>query len=140
MANKLTIGKLAWLANVNVETVRYYQRRGLLEQPDKPLRGHRHYSEKVLKQLLFIKQAQKLGFSLDEIGTFANFGQNMNCMDIHDLLESKKISIRQQLAELVTINETLEKFLCHCTGQGCPKACPVIDIIGEHAPCKNISI
>ncbi|CAH5290707.1 Mercuric resistance operon regulatory protein (plasmid) [Citrobacter freundii] len=66
MATELTIGKLADAAGVNVETIRYYQRRGLLDEPAKPLGGHRRYPVDMVKRLRFIKRAQALGFTLSE--------------------------------------------------------------------------
>ena len=66
MQKELTIGRLAALAGVSVETIRYYQRRGLLAEPRKPLGGHRHYPADVAKRLRFIKRAQTLGFTLEE--------------------------------------------------------------------------
>ena len=63
----MTIGRLAKEAGVNVETVRYYQRRGLLEEPQKPAGGHRRYQQSTLDRIAFIRRAQALGFSLAEI-------------------------------------------------------------------------
>ena len=62
-----TIGVLAKRAGVNVETIRFYQRRGLLTEPDRPLKGVRRYAERDVQRVRFIKQGQKLGFSLDEL-------------------------------------------------------------------------
>lgn len=63
----LTIGRLAAAAGVNVETIRYYQRRGLLDEPNKPFQGYRHYPDDTVKRVRFIKRAQALGFTLEEI-------------------------------------------------------------------------
>ena len=67
-ASSLTIGGLAKAANVNVETIRYYQRRGLLSEPKRPLGGIRRYGSADIDRLTFVKTAQQLGFSLDEVG------------------------------------------------------------------------
>ena len=67
MASELTIGRVAKLAGVSVETIRYYQRRGLLTEPDKPHMGYRRYPADIVKHIRFIKRAQALGFSLQEI-------------------------------------------------------------------------
>lgn len=72
MATELTIGKLADAAGVNVETIRYYQRRGLLDEPAKPLGGHRRYPVDMVKRLRFIKRAQALGFTLSEVRISVN--------------------------------------------------------------------
>ncbi|MCY1268511.1 Mercuric resistance operon regulatory protein [compost metagenome] len=68
MATGLSIGKLAEAAGVNIETIRYYQRRGLLDEPPKPLSGYRCYLPEQVKRLRFIKRAQALGFTLGEVG------------------------------------------------------------------------
>ena len=65
---ELTIGSLADEAGVNVETIRYYQRRGLMPEPDKPAQGYRRYDATTVKRVRFIKRAQALGFTLEEIG------------------------------------------------------------------------
>ena len=67
MDTELTIAKLAEAAGVSIETIRYYQRRRLLDEPPKPLGGHRRYAPKQAKRVRFIKRAQALGFSLDEV-------------------------------------------------------------------------
>lgn len=75
----LTIGALARAAGVHVETVRYYQRRGLIAQPRKPARGHRIYPRETLERLLFIKRAQELGFTLEEIASLLVLGGETRC-------------------------------------------------------------
>ena len=67
MQRAMTIGRLAATAGVSVETIRYYQRRGLLDEPRKPFRGFRHYPADMAKRVRFIKRAQALGFTLEEI-------------------------------------------------------------------------
>lgn len=74
MGTELTIGKLAAAAGVNIETIRYYQRRGLLNEPPKPLGEHRRYAPEQAKRVRFIKRAQALGFTLDEVGRTADLG------------------------------------------------------------------
>lgn len=74
-----TIGALAKKAGVNVETIRFYERRGLLAQPVKPFKGVRHYAERDTQRVLFIKQAQKVGFSLDEILGLLSLEDRQDC-------------------------------------------------------------
>ena len=69
MTSELTIGRLADEAGVNVETIRYYQRRGLMAEPDKPASGHRRSGPAAIKRVRFIKRAQVLGFTLDEVAS-----------------------------------------------------------------------
>src|SRR3954468_16785809 len=73
MQSGMTIGRLAKAAGMNVETIRYYQRRGLLEEPKKPLGGHRRYPPQAVRQLAFIRRAQQLGFSLEEVKALLAF-------------------------------------------------------------------
>lgn len=72
----LTIGKLANAAGVNVETIRFYERKGLITQPQKPIEGFRQYSSETLQRLYFIKRAQDLGFTLDEISSLLKLGDS----------------------------------------------------------------
>ena len=81
MATELTIGKLADAAGVNVETIRYYQRRGLLDEPAKPLGGHRRYPVDMVKRLRFIKRAQALGFTLSEVGGLLTLDESCACAE-----------------------------------------------------------
>lgn len=81
MSKELTIGKLAEAVGVNVETIRYYQRLGLLDQPTKPLGGHRRYGVEQAKCLRFIKRAQALGFTLSEIGGLLRLDKGCACVE-----------------------------------------------------------
>ena len=74
MGTELTIGKLADAAGVNIETIRYYQRRGLLGEPPKPPGGHRRYAPEQAKRVRFIKRGQALGFTLDEVAALLTLG------------------------------------------------------------------
>ena len=74
-----TIGTLAKKAEVNVETIRFYQRRGLLVQPVKPFKGVRHYTENDVQRVRFIKQGQKVGFSLDEVSELLSLEDGQHC-------------------------------------------------------------
>lgn len=84
MATELTIGKLADAAGVNVETIRYYQRRGLLDEPAKPLGGHRRYPVDMVKRLRFIKRAQALGFTLSEVGGLLTLDESCACAETRE--------------------------------------------------------
>lgn len=90
MLSELTIGKLAKIANVNIETIRYYQRRGLLDEPPKPLGGHRRYSPEQAKRVSFIKRAQALGFTLEEIGRLLSLDAACDCNQARLLALSKQ--------------------------------------------------
>jgi MerR family mercuric resistance operon transcriptional regulator len=89
MQRAMTIGRLAETAGVGVETIRYYQRRGLLDEPRKPFRGHRHYPADMAKHVRFIKRAQALGFTLEEIASLLRLDGADCCSDTRELAAHK---------------------------------------------------
>ncbi len=109
----LTIGMLAHAADVGVETVRFYQRRALIEEPSKPKHHQRRYSTRTLDRLKFIRRAQAAGFTLREIGTLLELGTN-RCADVRSLARMKLIQIDRQLTELNLIRGRLEELLKEC--------------------------
>ena len=84
MTSELTIGRLADEAGVNVETIRYYQRRGLMAEPDKPASGHRRYGPAAIKRVRFIKRAQVLGFTLDEVASMLELDEACACAETRE--------------------------------------------------------
>ena len=100
MRDDLTIGKLAESAGVNVETIRYYQRRGLLHEPKKPVGGYRHYSPETTKRVRFIKRAQALGFTLEEVAELLRLDAASACAETRELAAHKLKLIEEKLAEL----------------------------------------
>src|SRR5262245_9861765 len=100
MAQELTIGRLARAAEVTVETIRYYQRRGLLEEPPKPVRGRRRYASDAIRRLRFIRRAQQLGFTLQEIKELLCLEDGQSCRETRLMAEQKLAIIDQRLASL----------------------------------------
>lgn len=82
---ELTIGRLATAAGVNVETVRYYQRRRLMTEPERPMNGQRRYGIDAVKRVRFIKRAQGLGLTLDEIGSLLDLDESRACAETREL-------------------------------------------------------
>lgn len=116
MSTQYTIGTLAKRANVNVETIRYYQRRGLVCEPQKPLGGIRRYTEIHARRLRFIREAQTLGFSLDEVGELLALEDGRHCGEA-ELIGSRKLAtVRTRLAQLRRIEKVLATLVlqCHC--------------------------
>ncbi|GHD82047.1 Hg(II)-responsive transcriptional regulator [Vogesella fluminis] len=129
MAADLTIGKLAEAAGVNVETIRYYQRRGLLEEPPKPPGGHRRYASEQVRRVRFIKRAQALGFTLSEIGALLALDTACICHDTRALAARKLALIEQKMADLAAMRDVLGGLVRQCdTGTG-QTACPIIDVL-----------
>jgi MerR family transcriptional regulator, mercuric resistance operon regulatory protein len=123
---ELTIGRLAAAAGVNVETVRYYQRRGLMAEPDKPMNGQRRYGVDAVKRVRFIKRAQVLGFTLEEIGSLLELDEAHACAETRELAAHKVEVIESKLADLKAMRKALTALLREC-GTGAEKgACPII--------------
>jgi MerR family mercuric resistance operon transcriptional regulator len=118
-AAPLTIGKLARAAGVNVETVRYYQRRGLMPRPG------RHYTPEQLARLRFIRRAQVLGFTLREIGALLRL-DGTACGTARGLAERKRADIDARLRDLRAMRRTLDRLIRACAS-GRASACPIIE-------------
>lgn len=132
---KLTIGKLARAAGVGVETVRYYQRRGLLEEPAKPAGHHRTYSEQDLARLGFINHAKAAGFTLREIETLLSLG-NDHCSVTKTLAEEKLQKIEGQITDLKEIQHRLEELIKACSTEGDGNACGLFKSLLKIDSCE----
>ena len=128
MRSDLTIGKLAERAGVNVETIRYYQRRGLLDEPKKPLGGHRHYPPDTTKRVRFIKRAQALGFTLEEVAGLFRLDAACACEETRELAAHKLALIEEKLAELAAMRKGLAALVSKC-GKGGNRPCPIIQVL-----------
>ncbi len=120
-----TIGALARTAGVNVETIRYYQRRGLLPKPGKPVAGYRRYPADTLARLRFIQRAQELGFTLREIGELLALGRG-SCRETQRLAERKRADIAARMKDLAAMRRVLNRLLRACAAGRSP-ACPIIE-------------
>ena len=110
----MTIGRLAKAAGVNVETVRYYQRRGLIREPRRPPGGQRHYAPAVLGQLHFIRHAQLLGFSLDEVKSLLRIADGGSCREARVIAEEKSRVLEARMAQLSDMRRRLRRFIELC--------------------------
>ncbi len=121
-----TIGALAVAAGVNVETIRYYQRKGLLPEPKRPMGSIRRYAEAELARLRFIKAAQRLGFSLDEVGELLMLEDGTQCDKARNLAEHKLHDVREKLADLRRIESVLSRLVARCGSLRGSVKCPLI--------------
>lgn len=128
-AAELTIGKLAEAARVNIETIRYYQRRGLLDEPPKPLGGHRRYAPEQARRVRFIKRAQALGFTLDEIAAILTLDAACACADTRALAMRKLSLIEQKMADLAAMQQALGSLVQQCDAGNGHASCPIIDVL-----------
>ena len=131
MAGDLTIGRVAKLAGVGVETIRYYQRRGLLAQPDKPLGGHRRYPAEMVQRLRFIKRAQALGFTLEEVAGLLWLEEACLCAETRELAARKMDLIDRQLAGLAAMRAVLADLVQQCDRGQATKGCPIIQVLAQ---------
>lgn len=110
----MAIGALAHAAGLHVETVRYYQRRGLMSEPDRPPGGIRRYDDSALQRLHFIRTAQSLGFSLDEVASLLTLEDGAGCEEARELGQRKLASVREKIRNLRRIERVLEELVQEC--------------------------
>ncbi len=123
-----TIGQLAKEAGVNIETVRFYERKGLIQQPPKPITGYRHYSDDILRRIHFIKHAQLLGFTLAEVASLFQLNDTP-CNQVQLLAESKLESVQTKLQDLKRLEKALKKLLKQCNNNQDKSCCPIVDAL-----------
>jgi len=121
-----TIGALAHAAGVNVETIRFYQRKGLIPEPDRPAGGIRRYGGAELARVRFIKAAQRLGFSLDEVAELLTLEDGTQCGKARKLAEHKLRDVRAKLADLRHIESVLDRLVVRCRSAKGSVKCPLI--------------
>jgi MerR family transcriptional regulator, copper efflux regulator len=134
-----TISQLAKHAQVNVETVRYYERRGLLPKPPQRASGYRQYSQDVLAYLQFIRRAQTLGFSLKEIAELLALRVDpmMSCHDVRERAARKLADVDAKIRALENMRGALERLIAACSGQGPLSACPILDALTTPEPMEG---
>lgn len=122
----LTIGTFAGMAAVNVETIRFYQRKGLLPEPDRPYGRIRRYGEPDVARVKFVKSAQRLGFSLEEVAGLLKLEDGTHCDDARVLAEQKLKDVRGRLGDLHRIEAALERLVEDCCASRGTVTCPMI--------------
>lgn len=128
--NDLTIGELARAASVNVETIRYYQKRGLLPQVAAPAVGYKRYSPDLLERIAFIKSAQQMDFSLHEIKELFELSDaQLDKTKIRQVARERLQQVQQAKLHLAYVEKTLKQWLsnCECSSDNAP--CPIIENI-----------
>ena len=127
----LTSSKLARAAGVNVETLRYYIRRGLLPEPPRRESGYRMYPPENVERLRFIKSAQELGFTLEEIQQLLSLrvDENATAGDVRRQAQEKVIQIDAKIAALQQMRDALAHLVEQCHGEGPTSDCPILDAL-----------
>jgi MerR family mercuric resistance operon transcriptional regulator len=129
-ADGLTIGQLSKLTNVNIETIRYYEKIGMLPPPPRTEGGRRVYGRLQTRMLAFIRRARELGFSLDEIRALLRLGgpEKATCGEVKTIATRHLEDIRAKLSDLKKLERLLSKTVARCTGRAAPD-CPVLEIL-----------
>ncbi|GBF27091.1 mercuric resistance operon regulatory protein [bacterium MnTg02] len=140
----MRIGKLAKEAGVGVETVRFYQQKGLMAQPPKPeTGGYREYPAESVHRIRFIRSAQQIGFSLGEIDELLELeaGNNTRCIDVRKRAEVKLEDVLVKIDNLKSIRKALEMLINACPGKGSVRKCSILEAINSGdirlKPVKN---
>lgn len=122
----LTIGSLARASGIGVETIRFYQRKGLVPEPQRPLGGIRRYGPTDVARLRFVKSAQQLGFSLDEVADLLRLEDGTHCQEARRLAEHKLADVQAKLARLGRIESALSELIGRCGVTKGRVRCPLI--------------
>lgn len=130
-----SIGELASLSGVHLETIRYFERIGLLAEPQRTAGGHRLFSSADLARLNFIRRAREMGFSQDEVRALLSLssGELTSCGEVKTLAENHLTVIRQKIRDLRRLERLLSSTVAQCTGGRAP-TCPVIEAIAHNSP------
>jgi MerR family transcriptional regulator, mercuric resistance operon regulatory protein len=131
VSDNLTIGILAKRGGVNVETIRYYQRRRLLHEPSKPSEGFRRYPQESVKRVLFIKRAQSLGFTLEEILGLLALDEREACLETRGIAVHKLELIEQKIADLSKMRKSLARLVRSCDASSTGAPCPIIHLLAD---------
>lgn len=129
--SNLSIGQLAERAGVAIDTVRYYERNGLLQPAGRLASGYRRYGEAELKRLRFIRRAKALGFTLEDIRSLLALSAERNVAKVKRAAQSKLTDIDARIAELERVRGGLRKLIAACPGHGRAEACPILNALNE---------
>ena len=126
----LSRGGLAKQSGVNAETIRYYEKIGLLREPPRSEGGHRIYGNPDLRRLSFIRRSRELGFTLDQIRGLLELvdGGDYTCAEVHQRTAAHLIEVKQRLADLRKMEKVLRRMVAQCDDKLVPE-CPIIDAL-----------
>lgn len=125
----LTIGAVADAAGVNVETIRFYQRKGLIAEPARAYGTIRRYASSDVERVKFVKAAQRLGFSLEEVAGLLNLDDGTRCDEAREFAEQKLADVRSRLADLRRIETVLARLVRDCSASHGTVSCPLISAL-----------
>ncbi|HKJ68889.1 MAG TPA: MerR family transcriptional regulator [bacterium] len=133
------IGEAAEKADVHKETLRYYERRGLIPEPERRRSGYRIFTDEHIERIRFIKRAQELGFTLKEIEDLLTLrvDETTTCADVRARAETKLTDIEDKIAELQQIKRALQQLTNLCQGEGPTSECPILDAMKGSSYANN---
>lgn len=131
--HELSIGQLAKRAGVPIDTVRYYERNGLLAPADRTASGYRQYGAVELRRLRFIRRAKALGFTLDDIRGLLMLSDEQDVAKVRHAAQRKVEEISERIAELERVRAGLMELISACPGHGRAEACPILDALTREA-------
>ncbi|WP_339635813.1 MerR family DNA-binding protein [uncultured Sneathiella sp.] len=140
---QFTISRAAKAANVNVETIRFYERKGLIVQPPKPVDGGaREYDQGTVTRIRFIRQAQEIGFSLQEISELLSLRADpgADCADVRSRAVEKRDEVQEKLRHLSQMRDALDELIASCPGGGDVVACTILDAMARGTPSTSPEI
>lgn len=125
-----SIGKLSRRTGVNIETIRYYEKIGILPKPPRTDGGHRSYSDEHTRRLLFVSRSRSLGFSLNEVRSLLSLvdGHDFTCADVRELTLRHAEEARRKIVDLRKLERTLKEMAEKCHGNRIPE-CPIVDAL-----------
>ena len=131
MKKALSIGQMARQADVGIETVRFYERQGLLSEPARKASGYRQYTEDAVIRLRFIKRAKELGFSLKEIAELITlrFDPDTTCAEVKERAQHKLTDIEARIRDLNKMKKVLQKLTITCKGSGALEGCSILEAL-----------
>jgi len=134
----LSIGKLSKQSGVNIETIRYYEKIGVMPAPGRSAGGFRIYEPDHLKRLSFVRRGRQLGFSLDEIRNLLRLvdGHGHTCAEVHALMLSHLAEIRRKIRDLRRLQRAMAEMAAQCSGESVPE-CPIVDALFD-APAAGL--
>lgn len=132
----MRIGDLAQQSGVGVETVRFYEQKGLVAQPPRPASGgYRQYPSEAVRRIKFIRSAQQLGFSLNEVADLLDLeaGRTAECIDVRERAEVKRQQVQARIDNLGRIKSALDRLIDACPGKGPARSCSILEAINSGA-------
>ena len=131
---RCTISRAAKAADVSVETIRFYERRGLVSQPTTPARGYREYDRETIEQIRFIRHAQEIGFSLSDIQELMELRSDpdSDCSDVRLRAVAKLGDVNTKIERLRRVQDALETLIAACPGEGAVGSCSILNEITKH--------